>query len=139
MDSAPTYGLPQKAKLLLILEQLIADNFAIGAKDAPSPYPIEKEVKDYMDAGQGLCADLDAIAKQFNYSKYYLDRRFKKAYGISIMAYRNKMRMHTAKALLPYNSVSAVCEKLGYSSIFVFSRAFKNYFGYSPSKEKMPR
>lgn len=123
----------QKAKLILIIEQLIADNFQGSFEQIASQYPIENQIKDYIDAGQGISSNLDDIAKQFNYSKYYLDRRFQKKYGISIMAYRNEKRMQTARELLKNETVSAVCEKMGFSSIFVFSRAFKNCFGISPS------
>ena len=136
IDSSSIYGLQQKAKLILILEQLIADNFQGSFRQSASQYPIEQEIKDYIDAGQAVFSGLDDIAKQFNYSKYYLDKRFQKAYGISIMAYRNQNRMQTARELLRTHSVSAVSAGLGYSSIFVFSRAYKNYFGYAPSQEK---
>ena len=136
IDSTSIHGLQQKAKLILILEQLITDHFQGSIKTGTSHYPIEQSVRDYIDAGQAIFSDLEDIAKQFSYSKYYLDRKFKKAYGISIMAYRNQNRMQTARELLQTHSVSAVCSNLGYSSIFVFSRAYKNYFGYAPSLEK---
>ncbi len=136
VDSGAPCSLQQKAKLILIIEQLIADNFQGCFKQISSQYPIESQIKDYIDAGQGVFSNLDDIAKQFNYSKYYLDRRFQKKYGISIMAYRNQKRMHAAQELLKNETVSAVCEKMGFSSIFAFSRAFKNYFGYPPSDIK---
>lgn len=133
VDSGALCSLQQKAKLILIIEQLIADNFQGSFEQIASQYPIENQIKDYIDAGQGISSNLDDIAKQFNYSKYYLDRRFQKKYGISIIAYRNEKRMQTARELLKNETVSAVCEKMGFSSIFVFSRAFKNCFGISPS------
>lgn len=133
IDSPPTRVLSQKAGLIQLLEQLIADNFDDMLKAAAPPYPVEKALKDYLDAGQGMTSDLDDIARQFHYSKYYLDRKFQSQYGISIVAYRNRLRMQTAKKLLEQDSVSAVAQKLGFSSIYVFSRAFKTYFGFAPS------
>ena len=112
---------------------LISDNFAnyfITPADADT---FLKQIKDYIDAGQGISMTLDNIAQQFNYSKYYLDRQFKKQYGISIIAYRNEKRMALAKTLLPNETVSTVAEKLGFTSIYVFSRAFKIFFGFPPS------
>ena len=32
-------------------------------------------------------------------------------------------------------SVSDVAQELGFSSIYVFSRAYKNYFGYAPTAQ----
>lgn len=136
IDTPLGFDLSAKAKLILIIEQLINDNFKNCFNDSSTHYPIEKSVKDYLDAGQGDICNLDVISKHFNYSKYYLDRKFQNAYGISIMAYRNKKRMLLAKEMLNTLSVTEVCEKLGFSSIYVFSRAFKNYFGISPSKAK---
>ena len=127
-------ALARKAALIQLLDMLISDNFPeVFQKNAPLAQSIESQVKDYIDAGQGLTSRLEDIAKQFNYSKFYLDRCFKVRYVVSIMAYRNMQRMRTAKEMLKHNSVSAVTEKLGFSSIYVFSRAFKNYFGVSPS------
>ncbi len=136
LDTPPTLALSRKANLILLIERLIADNFRDALKNRPSPYPVEKAVKEYLDAGQGTASTLEGIAKQFNYSKYYLDRKFQSQYGISIVAYRNRLRMQTAKALLAHESVSAVAEKLGFSSIYAFSRAFKTYFGYPPGATK---
>ena len=80
-----------------------------------------------------MSSRLEDIAKQFNYSKYYLDHCFKTAYGTSLIAYRNEKRMLLAKEMLENETVSSVSEKLGFSSIYVFSRAFHNFFGFPPS------
>lgn len=126
--------LTRKSKLIQLIEMLINDNFSAVLKKQPNAYRIEKYIKDYIDAGQCLNAKLEDIAKQFNYSKYYLDRCFKESYGVGIMAYRNEKRMQKAKEMLKHYSVSVVSEKMGFSSIYVFSRAFKNRFGVSPTQ-----
>lgn len=128
--------LNKKAKLIQLLDTLINDNFPNALTVDTTPYRIEKQIKDYIDAGQGLTARLEDIAKQFNYSKFYVERRFKEKYGVGLMAYRNEKRMQKAKELLPHSSVSAVAARLGFSSIYAFSRAFKNRFGVSPKSTK---
>ncbi len=133
IDSS-TSTLTRKAALIQLIELLINDNFPAVLKPQYNTYRIEKYIKDYIDAGQCLTAKLDDVAKQFNYSKYYLDRCFKESYGVGIMAYRNEKRMQTAKEMLKHHTVSVVSEKLGFSSIYVFSRAFKNHFGVSPTQ-----
>lgn len=102
-------------------------------------YSIEEQVKDYLEAGQGLTSSLDDIAKQFNYSKCHLEHRFKNRYGISLIAYRNNKRMQLAKTMLLTQSVYDVSNKLGFSSIYVFSRAFKNHYSICPSDYKKAR
>lgn len=126
----------KKAKLIMIIEQLIADDFPTLLEDTPPQYSVENEIRDYIDAGQGLTLDLDDLSRQFSYNKFYLDRRFKKTYGISIIAYRNQKRMQMAREMLQTENVSRVAEELGYSSVYVFSRAFRLYHGFPPSKIK---
>ena len=126
-------ALCRKAKLIELIGLLISDNFRKLFEQENRFLSVEKHVKAYLDSNQGFTAKLEDLAKQFNYSKYYLDHRFQKRYGVGIMAYRNEKRMQAAKEMLKYNSVSVVSEKLGFSSIYVFSRAFKNHFGVSPT------
>ena len=136
ITNSPTSALRKKADLMLILDHLIRDAFPEAFHRAAPRYPVEKAVKDYISAGQGMFSGLDDIAKQFSYSKYHLDRKFKQAYGIGIMAYRNEKRMQLAKELLKEESVTSVAEKLGFSSVYSFSRSFKDRFGASPSTFK---
>lgn len=129
--------LEKKAMLIILIDMLITDNFnKIFEKNTDFSINIEVQIKNYLDAGQGFFSSLDNIAAQFNYSKYHLERCFKKRYGISIMSYRNNKKMQTAKIMLQTETVSKTAEILGFSSIYVFSRAFKNHFGISPNDFK---
>lgn len=134
MDEKQESVLVQKARLIQILDMLIAENFPNSFLKAENSYSIAHQLKDYMDSEQGMSARLSDFEKQFSYSKYYLERQFKKSYGESIISYRNKKRMETAAKLLRTDPVTGVSEKLGFKSIYAFSRAFKQYFGVAPSK-----
>lgn len=134
MDEKQESGLVQKARLIQILDMLIAENFPNSFLKAENSYSIAHQLKDYMDSEQGMSARLSDFEKQFSYSKYYLERQFKKSYGESIISYRNKKRMETAAKLLRTDPVTGVSEKLGFNSIYAFSRAFKQHFGVAPSK-----
>ena len=136
VDPSDVSPLVRKAKLTLLLDMLISGNFPGVFEQETAPYCMEQQVKDYIDAGQGLSSNLDDLANQFNYSKYYLERRFQERYGIGVIAYRNDKRMQLAKTMLQTKTVSEVADALGFSSIYVFSRAFKNHFGFSPTNAK---
>ena len=138
IDTNESSKLSGKARLIDVLEMLINDNFSGAFSQEVDTYSVEKQVKDFIDAGQGFGVSLDDIAKQFNYSKHYLERRFKKKYGEGIMAYRNKRRLQIAKEMLKTSSVSSVSDALYFSSIYSFSRAFKTHFGFSPTEAKKP-
>lgn len=127
-----------KSRLLRLLDMLTADNFPDCFSVSSEPaYSIARQLKDYMDAGQGLSAQLSDLEKQFSYSKYHLERQFKKHYGVSLIDYRNRRRMERARELLQQYSVSSVAEQMGFGSIYAFSRAYKNHFGVSPSAAKI--
>lgn len=129
--------LAQKAKFLEIIDMMISDNFPACFSKEDFRYGIAYQLKEYIDAGQGVSARLSDLEKQFSYSKYYLERQFKKHFGISLIAYRNTRRMDLAEKLLQRETVSCVSANLGFSSVYAFSRAFKQHFGISPSKLKI--
>ncbi|MBE6589245.1 MAG: AraC family transcriptional regulator [Ruminococcaceae bacterium] len=129
--------LSAKGAMTELIAELIHDNFQ-GCLSAEQEkcYDIAQQLKDFIDSTFGLHTDLDALEKQFSYSKFYLERQFKEKHGISPIAYANTKRMELAKTLLKNQSVSEVTEKTGFSSIYAFSRAFKNKYGIPPSEYK---
>lgn len=130
-------GLYYKAKLTEIINMLISSNFPdLFCDSAKHEYNVVHQIKDYINAGQGLDMSLGEYEKQFSYSRFYLERQFKKQFGVNIIEYRNKKRMQKACELLKLNSVSAVSGELGFSSIYSFSRTFKTKFGVSPTEYK---
>lgn len=84
---------------------------------------------DYLDDNIYTIKTLHQLENEFNYSYNYLSAVFSKTTNSSISKYFLKLKMERAMKLLEEgNSVTAVSEKLNYSSIHNFSRAFKRYF-----------
>ena len=123
-----------KARLCELICLIVADNFAgcLGAQKEKS-YSVAEQIKAYIDAGQGFTMSLDDFEKHFSYSKFHLEKLFRESYGESLISYRNHKRLERAREMLTEMDVSATAEALGFSSIYVFSRAFKNHFGVPPS------
>ena len=132
--SKSTDELVKKALLIQLLAMIIKDNFSgvISEEEQPT---VAHQIKDYIDAGNGMGMTLDGFARSFYYDKFYLERKFKDSFGVGVIEYRNEKRMELAAELLKKKSVSSVAEMLGCRSIYSFSRAFKMRFGYPPSKE----
>ena len=128
-------SLIKKALLITLISIIVNDNFPKLLQDDKQPNVVY-QIKDYIDAGNGLKMTLDDFAKSFFYDKFYLERKFKEAFGVSLIEYRNKKRMELAKYLLKQHSVSQVSELVGYESIYSFSRAYKSHFGYPPGNRK---
>ena len=127
--------LTRKSLMVQLLAIIIADNF-YELLQMEKQTNVVFQIKDYIDAGNGMGMTLDDFAKTFFYDKFYLERKFKDAFGLNLIEYRNKKRMEIAKNLLKLYSVYEVSELVGYQSIYAFSRAYKNYFGYAPSKKR---
>ena len=124
-----------KSAFIDLLYYLITDNFPnciLKGKE----YNAARQIKDLIDYGQGINMSLADFEKQFSYSRYYLENNFKKKYGISLISYRNQKKIQLACELLERLSVSDVANELSFSSIYAFSRAFKNHTGKTPSEYK---
>ncbi len=69
-------------------------------------------------------------------SEIYFRKIFTSVYGVPPMKYVAMLRMNKAKEILEsdYNSVETVAASVGYSSVYHFSKMFKQYFGIAPSK-----
>ena len=82
--------------------------------------------------------NLSDISNYLNYNYSYLSKVFKASTGKSITEYYVSAKMERAKTLI-YDErlpVSKVAEILNYSSVYTFSKAFKIFFGVSPSAFK---
>ncbi len=93
---------------------------------------IEKQISDSINNNTSI----NEICKKYSISKSYLDREFKKFYGISPNNYRNKKRIDIARAYLvnTNESVEAIAEMLHYDDTYHFSHSFKKAIGISPLK-----
>lgn len=131
-DTAP---LIKKALMIQLISMIINDHFPDMLEEQECT-PVEIQIRDYLESGNGDTVSLDDLAKRFFHSKFYLEKKFKRAFGVSIIEYRNRQRMARADSLLEHHSVSRVAEALGYQSIYSFSRAYKQHFGISPGKRR---
>ena len=132
-DTSP---LIKKAIMVRLISAIIDANFPDVLKEKEFSTDVVYQVRDYIDAGNGFEMSLDDFAKCFFQSKYYLDKKFKKLFGMGLIEYRNNKRMQLANQLLQDHSVTKVAEVLGYQSVYSFSRAYKHHFGRSPNKYK---
>ena len=93
---------------------------------------------DYMKDNIFTNLSLADICNQFLIGKSKLSIIFKDYTGMTPMEYYNSLKINKAKQLIRENnlSVSEIADKLGYSSIHIFSRAFKHSVGFSPMAYK---
>lgn len=80
---------------------------------------------------------VDSLSKYCSIHRNYANKLFKAEYGTTIHKFIVEYRMKKAKSFLEYGcSVESVAEMVGYSDYTTFSKAYKSYYGQSPSKVK---
>lgn len=78
----------------------------------------------------------DELAAICSLSTAHFRNLFKEVMGTSPIAYVHTVRINKAKEMLrsDFKNISDIAFSLGYSSIYEFSKTFKNHIGVSPSQ-----
>jgi len=96
---------------------------------------------EYIDNNIDQSIQLDDIAKASFFSPFHFHRLFHALVGETVNDYVIRKRMEKAVCRLIFKhdlSVSDVSELGGFSSSANFSKAFKFYFGVSPTALRQP-
>ncbi len=129
---AELYQLELKQKMLQLLQMVIQGNLTSYSTEGAEP-EIPDMIKQFIDYNYKNLISLDSLAEQFHYSRYHISRAFAAYTGIPVIKYYNQKRLSYAKEmLLEGASVTEVANELSFSSIYSFSRFFKNAAGCSP-------
>lgn len=101
-----------------------------------TPEQVVSIIKDYIDSNYCTNIKITMFAEKYFFSIEYLTKLFKNRYGYSIYEYVLKLRMERAKKLLEEeeNKIIDIAERLGYADNHYFSKAFRNYYGISPTQ-----
>ena len=103
----------------------------------PEPQDKLTEIHRYIKYEYMRIGGAADVAREFGFDRSYLYRIFKARYGTGIKSYITKVRMTHAETMLRGgSSVSDTAVMVGYSDEFNFSKAYKKYFGYPPSRSK---
>lgn len=112
----------------------------------PVPHPLKSrlrpcEVEKVRHAGELLCLNLehpptlDELTKRVELNREKLNRGFRYLFGMSAFEYLRIKRLEKARNLLETRdmNVSEVAFDVGYNHPKNFARAFKQYFGVTPT------
>lgn len=92
------------------------------------------QVMSFIDSRIFTMKNLREVATEMGYNYSYISTLFRRTSGTTLNAYFKTKRMNAAKRLLQDNkmSVSEIARIMNYSSVYAFSKAFKEHFGSSP-------
>jgi AraC-like DNA-binding protein len=93
---------------------------------------------NYIDTHIYTLSGLEELAEVTNYNYSYLSSLFHKTTSGMLTDYYRRRRLETARLLIEEGglNITEISALLRYSSIYTFSRAFKEFYGVSPSQYK---
>lgn len=122
--------------LSALLTQIMKDcwNPEQTRKDIPSSDNTE-QLRAYLSEHFTEKISLDVLSSRFFLSRFYLTKRFKEQYGVTISDYILDLRIRRAKELLRFSSLSLdeISAECGFYDLPYFSRKFKKAEGITPS------
>ncbi len=124
----------------------LARNYAETLKESPSGSPSLPGYKlhqlmEWMAEHIAEEFNLDRLAAQAGLSKFYFNRLFKSALGVSPSRYHMTLRMDAAKRLLRESKMTiiSVALEVGYANPSHFAQLFRRETGLSPSDYRQQR
>ncbi|MEJ8302881.1 response regulator transcription factor [Saccharibacillus sacchari] len=94
------------------------------------------DIRAYIDRHYFEEIKISMFTEKYFLSREYLMKLFKQEYGVGIHEYTQKLRMEKARVLLGEETlkIQEISDMLGYNDKNYFSKAFRNYYGVSPSE-----
>lgn len=124
-------------KILGLLAQIMLD---CDNQDTNKIIPLKSlvllDIKKYLEEHFREKITLEDLSKRFFIDKYYLTRRFKQYYGITVNTYLQQLKITHAKHLLRFSehSIEEIAVECGIDDPNYFARLFKKVEGLSPGE-----
>ncbi len=93
-------------------------------------------ITEYIDSHYSSPITLTTLSETFHLTPSYIARLFKTDTGEKPSEYLNRVRISAASVFLTNTdmSITEISEKVGYSSVYYFSRIFKKIKGRTPTE-----
>jgi len=134
LQNQPIDWLQHQLNMISLL-RLIGD---LGTATTPLPGLVEQTqvLLDARFADPSLT--LQSLAAELHTTPEHLCRQFRRQTGSSPIQYRNRLRIQAARALLRNTNLpcKAIADRLGYSDLYTFSKAYRRAAGHSPVQER---
>lgn len=151
-DAYPISCVNQNPQQQVVLDQMIADFASAGFQSVDlltkiiaatrtmsggtEPVnPMVERIQNWVRSHVSEEISLTAMAQELCISRYYMCHLFKRCTGITILDYRNELRLTMAKQALINSSdkISDIAARCGFGGDSYFAEVFQNSEGISPT------
>lgn len=131
--------LPQKEKLMLLLcilhklERWSQDSDRVVRSNI-TPHYVFQLAYQLQDLSKPM-GNIEELAQQFFVGQTKLKADFKKVFGVPILAYRRRVQLQTAKALLETDNseIAQIATECGFQDESYFIQVFRKFYGITPA------
>ncbi len=122
---------------VISLMSYIFRSYSLGEKQGRTDNAVKSSIK-YICEHFKEDISVSNVAEYVGFSRFHFSRRFKESVGFTIKEYIQIMRCREAEDMLRTHkyTVSEVATVCGFSDVSYFTKTFKRFFGYLPSKLK---
>ena len=128
-------------QILEDIEQLLLLICEDAAKQKRGSIGMSWEIRRVIDMNYPAPINLSLLSSIWAYSPSYIDRSFRKMFGMSINQYLIQTRLKAAQSLLWSTNwkVRDISESVGYNDYFNFAKQFRKQFGMTPTEYRTQR
>jgi AraC-like DNA-binding protein len=140
------FELVLKALVMKLIAILLKELYAGEKPDEDSVFSFElndrsnivNTIVGFINGNYMNEISLERLSKNMYLSPVYISKIFKEETGESPINHLIKVRLTNAKLLLGEGrlSIKEVAKRVGYDDAYYFSKLFKKYYGYPPSRHK---
>ena len=123
-------------QIIIYIIRDVAEGTKARTSHATQAEAICYQLMNYIDTHIFSISSLEDVAETMNYNYSYLSALFRKTTGSTLLSYYHQKRLDVARQLIAEGTMkmTEIAETLNYSSLYSFSRAFKENFGISPKQ-----
>jgi AraC-like DNA-binding protein len=125
-----------ETKLMEVLILLLDDHIPQEKEVHVNPDLIMNTILDFINNNLETDISIEKLTKMYFISGSTLRRNFIKKFGITFSQYLQKARLERGEKLLSHtnNHIQDIALMVGYKSAAAFTHAFKQHFGYTPTR-----
>jgi len=126
-------------QLIFLLRTITKEGSLVSfPKKGSQEDPLVEAIKQYLMQHITDTVRIENICNEFDYSRSYLNKRFRMETGSSLAAYITAAKIEEAKRLIRENNLNfaQISEYLSFDNPQYFSRVFRKHTGMTPTEFK---